>query len=179
MGRIAAKAETVLDTRVPDRTHVALSGSGWRLFWTELDRHHRPSGAAGGQSADSTELGMSIDVPGALSLAPLYRLDWSSTGPADTELTTGRLAISALLSVVRALDAELEYRDRRELGADASGFAAVLKMRRPLALAEPLPQGVMLDAAVSWRELDATGRALWQDSFGGQIAFEYRRSIPR
>jgi hypothetical protein len=50
-------------------------------------------------------------------------------------------------------------------------------MRRPLALAERLPQGVMLDASVSWRESDATGRPLWQDGFGGQIALEYRRSI--
>lgn len=179
-GRLLGQgAETVLDTRVADRAHVALSGSGWRLFWTELDRDHRPSGAASGESADSTELGLRIDVPGALSLAPRYRLDRSSTGTADTELTTGRLAISASLPVVRALDVELEYRDRRELGADASGFAAVLKMRRPLALAERLPQGVMLDASVSWRESDATGRALWQDGFGGQIALEYRRSIPR
>ncbi|MDZ7826117.1 MAG: hypothetical protein U5R48_09045 [Gammaproteobacteria bacterium] len=146
------------------------SGSGLApVLELALDRDYRPSGTASGESADSTELGLRVDVPGALSLAPRYRLDRSGSRHRRSELTTGRLAISASLPVVRALDVELEYRDRRELGADASGFAAVLKMRRPLALAERLPQGVMLDASVSWRESDATGRALWQDGFGGQI----------
>lgn len=179
--RLGSDADSVLDTRAADRAHVALNGAHWRLFWTGIDSDSRRAEAAQDASTYSSEVGLRVDVPGAfnLALAPRYRLDRRTAGADTSELITGHLGLSASLPMLRDLAMKLEYRDRRELGADATGVAAVLKMKRPLTFADRLPQGVVLDASLSWRESDAVGRPLWQDGFGAQVSLEYQRAALR
>lgn len=172
-------SDRLLDAQAGVRTRFDLRGASWNLFWTEHDHVHRIPGHALPNSRESTEVGLRLDAPRGVAVEPYYRLDRRRAEDRYTETASGRLGLTASLPVLRRVKMELEYRDRQELDAAARGVAAVLKMRRPLRLAEQLPQGVMLDAALSWRDSDAVGRPLWADGLGVQLSLEYRRAALR
>jgi hypothetical protein len=169
----------VLDDREASRTHLELAGTGWRLFWNDATSDRREAGGRTAESSESTEVGIRLDVPGGLTLAPRYRQDSRSSGAGDARLATGLLGVSASLPFVPDLDLEFEYRERDEAGADASGIGAVLKVRRPFGLAERLPQGFLMDASVSWRDSETLGRPLWDDGLAFRLSLEYRRAALR
>ena len=148
-----------------------------RLAWSGANSDRRD--AAGGlpEASRSTEVGLRVDGPGSLRIAPRYREDRRRSGGEEVQLVTGRLGLSAALPLVQHLQLELEYRQRQEAGADASGVGAVLKMRQPWLLAEHLPQGFLMDASVSWRQSETVGVPLWDDGLAFSLSLEYRRSV--
>jgi hypothetical protein len=169
----------VLDDREANRARVELAGTGWRLFWDDATSDRRRTGGGAAESSETTEVGIRLDVPGGLTLAPRYRENSRSSGAGDARLATGLLGVSASLPFAPDLDLEFEYREREEAGADASGIGAELKLRRAFGLAERLPQGFLMDASVSWRESETLGRPLWDDGLAFRLSLEYRRAALR
>jgi hypothetical protein len=165
-----------LEALEANRAHLRVAGSGWQLSWRGASSDRTASGAALVEAIESTEVGLRLDGPGSLRFVPRYRADTRRAGAVERQILSGSLGVSASLPLLQSLQLELEYQQRQEPGAEASGIGAVVKVRQPLSLSERLPQGFLMDASLSWRQSEALGLPLWDDGLAFSLSLEYRRN---